>query len=507
MLKAVRISRGVRFPALNPTRRFSRSSRLFSTPTVPQKTQNAEPQRTPFDFHRLAKGYAAMTDIMMFGMQENSRPKSPFLTPAQIAPENSPIVQEFKAMSEFATKWMTGSTWRISKIEIDGEVVLESIYRDWIRNFHKIKNFMKPAPFGRGNKTVYDENVRKAFEIEGNRISIEGDRSLVERIQEMAPNGKKLVVKLYKMHIYEEGGKFERHIDTLHAPNHYATLVVGVPGPSQYEGGEFMLEVDGQEHQIDLRANQDGKGSISFNFVVFLTDLPHEIKPVTKGERIVLQYDVFIEDKEEDDLDPDEIVYEAGDGLSYYEQGRYDDILAPPNGGFKPDPKGNLLTLLQEYKAQNPETQVCFLLTQLYPLCLQMQNLRAGDRDLFDLLSTHYELELGYAVNPVIDNRWSGDEKENYNRLSVMTFEDTRALNDFMRHPDQDKDEWYEAYHMKKKNQGPCVVFIGSSARFKRVFESPSIEFLGNHAQEGETAYASAVLSIGPPKSEKTLNH
>lgn len=39
------------------------------------------------------------------------------------------------------------------------------------------------------------------------------------------------------------GGKFDRHIDTLHASHHYATLIVALP--ITYEGGTFVLDCDG----------------------------------------------------------------------------------------------------------------------------------------------------------------------------------------------------------------------------------------------------------------------
>jgi len=114
----------------------------------------------------------------------------------------------------------------------------------------KIINLATPAHFGKGTETVYDEEVRKALEIKADRIEITQkphinksshttyfDYKYNEAFQDIIPSGKKFVYNLYKMQIYQEGGKFERHKDTIHAPNHYATLVVSIP--VKFTGGEL----------------------------------------------------------------------------------------------------------------------------------------------------------------------------------------------------------------------------------------------------------------------------
>lgn len=77
----------------------------------------------------------------------------------------------------------------------------------------------------------------------------------------------------------------------LHAINHYATLIVGLS--EDYKGGEFILEVDGEEKSFHLRESSG---------IIFLTDMVHEIRPVTSGVRVVAQFDVYLEDADTDDL-------------------------------------------------------------------------------------------------------------------------------------------------------------------------------------------------------------
>ena len=104
------------------------------------------------------------------------------------------------------------------------------------------------------------------------------------------------------MQIYQEGGKFERHKDTIHAPNHYATLVVNVP--NSFTGGELVLYKDSYRNEENKLENENILHTCKFTgwdegSILFLSDIDHEVKPVKSGIRIVLQYDVYIEDKED----------------------------------------------------------------------------------------------------------------------------------------------------------------------------------------------------------------
>lgn len=162
-----------------------------------------------------------------------------------------------------------------------------------------------PAPFGQGTETVLDPKVRKAIEIPADKIILSSDLfddDTVYTALELE-NDVKVSVKLYKMHIYPEGGHFEEHLDTLHSENHVATIVVGLG--CDYTGGE--LEIDGIKY--DLHPIVDDHSSNSMQCVVFYTDLRHKVHPVTSGTRVVLQYDVFFKptqsklNDEDDDCD------------------------------------------------------------------------------------------------------------------------------------------------------------------------------------------------------------
>uniref|UniRef100_A0A6C0E1X5 Prolyl 4-hydroxylase alpha subunit Fe(2+) 2OG dioxygenase domain-containing protein n=1 Tax=viral metagenome TaxID=1070528 RepID=A0A6C0E1X5_9ZZZZ len=128
----------------------------------------------------------------------------------------------------------------INTLKVDGEKVIsyknvKKIYNNYSRdkeyvvNKNRILELATPAPFGKGTETVFDENVRKAFEIHADRMEITGDDEILQKnFKEMLPRNKKFSYKLYKMQIYKEGGKFNRHKDTIHSPNHYGTLVINI---------------------------------------------------------------------------------------------------------------------------------------------------------------------------------------------------------------------------------------------------------------------------------------
>lgn len=153
-----------------------------------------------------------------------------------------------------------------------------------------------PAPFGKGDKTVYDESIRKGLELKAKDLEIVEDnfkleKLVVENIPEintLAPRYYKLTPHLYKMHIYQAGGHFEEHMDTPHAPNHIATLVMCLP--SAFEGGELVVQ-DGEESKVyALQQNEIDKDKSywpSIPWVAFYTDCKHRVNPVTFGTRVL----------------------------------------------------------------------------------------------------------------------------------------------------------------------------------------------------------------------------
>jgi PKHD-type hydroxylase len=86
---------------------------------------------------------------------------------------------------------------------------------------------------------------------------------------------------------YREGQHYTWHVDIDHAPPNPArfrklSLIMFLSDPSEYEGGDVLINVDGNPDKVErLRGNQ---GDILF----FYSHLPHMVAPVTKGQRLTL---------------------------------------------------------------------------------------------------------------------------------------------------------------------------------------------------------------------------
>jgi len=149
------------------------------------------------------------------------------------------------------------------------------------------------APYGRGEQTLLDTDVRRTWQIAAERVSIEGPRwqtalqSIVERAASGLGAGAGVVAELYKLLIYDEGGFFMPHRDTEKSPGMFGTLIVGLP--SLHTGGELVVRHRGREVRLDLRCGDPSEAA----YVAFYSDCVHEVLPVTSGYRPVLVYNLL----------------------------------------------------------------------------------------------------------------------------------------------------------------------------------------------------------------------
>lgn len=85
---------------------------------------------------------------------------------------------------------------------------------------------------------------------------------------------------------YVDGGHYEWHIDTMSNPPDglYRKLSVSLmlSDPEEYEGGELMLSIHGNEAKAVKVKPQKG------DMVIFYSHVPHRVNPVTEGERLTL---------------------------------------------------------------------------------------------------------------------------------------------------------------------------------------------------------------------------
>jgi hypothetical protein len=88
------------------------------------------------------------------------------------------------------------------------------------------------------------------------------------------------------MLVYGPGQFFRTHKDSEKSDDMVATLVVTLP--SSFRGGSLVIE-----HRGETVTSRGSKSRLSF--VAFYADCPHEVRPVTKGYRVSLTYNLVLE--------------------------------------------------------------------------------------------------------------------------------------------------------------------------------------------------------------------
>jgi predicted 2-oxoglutarate/Fe(II)-dependent dioxygenase YbiX len=159
------------------------------------------------------------------------------------------------------------------------------------------------APFGHGEETIVDTNVRNSWQIAAEDFELtnpQWEESLKEAIDQIGKqlglDDCKIEFEQYKLLVYEEGSFFAAHRDTEKIPNMFATLVINLP--SEHEGGELIVSHGGQSQSYSFADND----SFHPSFVAFYADCYHEVKPITSGYRICLIYNLAIADRKKQPL-------------------------------------------------------------------------------------------------------------------------------------------------------------------------------------------------------------
>ena len=148
------------------------------------------------------------------------------------------------------------------------------------------------APYGSGEATLVDTAVRKTWQIDADRVRIEGKHwaqtleLIVARSVEGLGVAGSVVADLYKLLVYDAGSFFVSHRDTEKVPGMFATLVIVLP--SIYTGGELIVSHRGRAVQLDLSCPEPSEVA----FAAFYADCVHEVLPVTSGCRLTLIYNL-----------------------------------------------------------------------------------------------------------------------------------------------------------------------------------------------------------------------
>lgn len=156
------------------------------------------------------------------------------------------------------------------------------------------------APYGRGEETIVDTDVRRVWQIEPDAFRLRNETwelyvaAIVENVKAKFGIARKVAAQLYKLLIYEKGSFFAPHRDTEKTAGMFATLVVCLP--SKHEGGRLIVRHDGQTKTIDFGGKD---AEFKARYAAFYADCQHEITPVTAGYRICLVYNLALAGKKQ----------------------------------------------------------------------------------------------------------------------------------------------------------------------------------------------------------------
>jgi len=149
-----------------------------------------------------------------------------------------------------------------------------------------------PSLVGKNDKTILDPTVRKSSEIVGDRLQLDGDflSMISQEIQALAiklGHPTRVIAKLHKLVIYQQGDFFNTHIDSPHdnaEPMIFTAVVAFHMAGVWPRGGELQVgdhNVGGMPRSQQLR------------LTLFYHDEPHSVLKLESGFRASLIFDVL----------------------------------------------------------------------------------------------------------------------------------------------------------------------------------------------------------------------
>ena len=165
----------------------------------------------------------------------------------------------------------------------------------------------KQAPFGAGQKAILDPEYRRALVLPGHRFAVApatcvdpsalGILGQIQRIL-LSGSANRIYACLDKLNVYGVGDFFKVHVDTPRSNKMFGTLLINLP--VKHRGGNLVVHAPGQSSKSWPTSQEDGQISTNANaesyitnwgdaevmeWIAFFSDCPHEVLPVTQGNR------------------------------------------------------------------------------------------------------------------------------------------------------------------------------------------------------------------------------
>lgn len=153
------------------------------------------------------------------------------------------------------------------------------------------------APFGKGEKTVLDREVRRCWQLDQSQFSFRSAqwnkylKTVLEQVCEDLGVVGEVSAHPYKLLIYGKEGHFQAHRDSEKLDAMFGTLIISLP--SAYEGGYLLIRHAGEEKKIDFSVNSSWR---DFQHVAFFADCEHEVLAVESGYRCCITYNLCLEE-------------------------------------------------------------------------------------------------------------------------------------------------------------------------------------------------------------------
>ena len=350
----------------------------------------------------------------------------------------------------------------------------------------------RPSSFGRGDETVYNEDVRKGRELCPDMLDVslsDGRFPRRELRQALFPNSS-LKFKFSKLAIYEPGGHFHVHRDTVRSHDHQGTLLIEVK--STHTGGDLVLEHNGEEVRWSLEPIIDYD---SVRYIAFFTDINHRVEPVLSGARLVLQYDIYVTPRKKADGEDDDD--EEEDDEEEEEEEEEEDV---NNGGFFGQTMSfpsavistSFITKLLESVASciTNELSISFPLFHLYTDAqLLPSRLKSSDQQIFSALLSHGYHVLLVPVEIIAESNYEGNYRESryggptYKIRSLSTSPNGYLLQD--------------GVTISKSHSPHSIMYVATGfEQLIQLDETSYIEYTGNEAAPAKFKYFQSVFVV-----------
>jgi hypothetical protein len=156
----------------------------------------------------------------------------------------------------------------------------------------------RPAPYGKGTKTLVDTRVRKTHELDPKdfRLGDDWQSAIADATRTAAEQlglpADLLEARLYKLLVYEKGGFFLPHRDSEKHDRMVASLIAVLP--NRFEGGRLVVRHGAARQKLDFEEAVLGRAAC---YAAFYADCEHEVERVTSGARLCLAYNLVLKAK------------------------------------------------------------------------------------------------------------------------------------------------------------------------------------------------------------------